>query len=134
MTEAERAEFDAKMAEAIEKKAQADVAKKDAEVIAQAKELADLVGLPDVAKDDLDEQLRNPTREQLAKSLGRTIVDSPEFKAAMKPFGDRVPEKARFTTDPIAVKSFIRSKSLFTGASDTSGGAFVVADQSGLVE
>lgn len=136
MTDAERAEFDAKFAEATEKKAQADVAKKDAEVLAQAKELADLVGMPEEAKGDLDAQATDAARETLRKSLGRTVVDSAEFKAAMAPFAGsgRVPEKARFQTDPIAVKSFIRSKSLFTGASDTSGGAFVVAEQSNIFE
>ena len=134
MSDDERGQFDAKFAEALDKKAQADVAKKDMDVMAQAKEMADLVGLPDSAKDDLDAQLRNPTREQVQKSLGAEIVGSAQFKAAMAPFGDRVPEKARFQTDPISIKSFIRSKSLFTGASDTSGGAFVVADQSGIVE
>lgn len=134
MTEAERAEFDAKFAEATEKKAAADVAKKDADVMAQAKELADLVGMPEDAKDDLDAQLRNPSREQVRKSLGETIVGSAAFKAAMAPFGDRVPEKARFQTDPISVKSFIQSKSLFVGGSDTSAGAFVVSEQSGIVE
>lgn len=137
MTDVERAEFDAKFAEAVEKKAQADVAKKDADVIAQAKELSDLVGLPEDAKGDLDAQLKDATREQVQRwSLGKSIVESEQFKAAMAPYADggRVPEKARFQTDPISVKSFIRSKSLFTGASDTSGGAFVVADQSGIVE
>lgn len=134
MTNDERADFDAKFAEATEKKAQADVAKKDADVMAQAKELSDIVGLPEDAKSDLDAQLRNPTREQVRKSLGREIVESEQFKAAMAPFGNRVPEKARFQTDPISVKSFIRSKSLFTGASDTSGGAFVVSEQTGIVE
>ena len=134
MTEAERAEFDAKFAEATEKKAQADVAKKDAEVLEQAKELAELAGLPDSAKGDLDAQAQDAARETLRKSLGRTVVDSAEFKAMMAPFADRIPEKTRIQSDPIAVKSFIRSKSLFTGASDTSGGAFVVAEQSGIVE
>lgn len=134
MTADERASFDAKFAEATEKKAQADVAKKDADVMAQAKELADLVGLPEDAKSDLDAQLREPSREQVRKSLGAEIVGSAQFKAAMAPFGNRVPEKARFQTDPIAVKSFIRSKSLFTGGSDTSAGAFVVAEQTGIVE
>jgi HK97 family phage major capsid protein len=134
MTAEERESFNAKFAEATDLKSQADVAKKDAEVMAQAAEIAALVGDPESAKADLDAQLRNPTREQLAKTLGRSIVDSAEFKAMMAPFGDRIPEKTRIQSDPIAVKSFIRTKSLFTGASDTSGGAFVVADQSGIVE
>lgn len=134
MTDDERAAFDAKFAEATEKKAQADVAKKDIEVMDQAKALADLVGLPD-AKDDLDAQLRKPTRDQVRKSLGQEIVGSAQFKAAMEPYqGGHVPAGTPFRTAPIPVKSFIRSKSLFTGASDTSGGAFVVAEQTGIQE
>lgn len=134
MTEAERADFTAKFAEATAKKADADVAKKDADIIKQASELADLVGDPESTKADLDEQLRNPTREQLQKTLGRTIVDSPEFKAMMKPFATGIPSKARIHSDPINVKSFIRSKSLFTGGSDTSAGAFVTAERTNIVE
>lgn len=136
MTADERSDFDAKFAEATEKKAAADVAKKDADIMAQAKELADLVGdAPDAMKSDLDAQLRDPDRETLRKTLGRTIVDSAEFKAAMAPFkGGHVPQGTPFRTDPIAVKSFVRSKSLFTGDSSTSAGAFVVAEQTGIVE
>lgn len=136
MTADERSDFDAKFAEATEKKAAADVAKKDADIMAQAKELADLVGdAPEAVKGDLDAQLRDATREQVAATLGKTIVNSAEFKAAMAPFkGGHVPQGTPFRTDPISVKSFIRSKSLFTGGSDTSAGAFVVAEQSGIVE
>lgn len=135
MTDAERADFDQKFAEATDKKAQAEVAKKDADVIAQAKEIADLVGLPDDAKDDLDAQLRNPTREQVRKSLGAEVVGSEAFKNAMAPYkGGHIPAGTPFRTDPIPVKSFIRSKSLFTGGSDTSGGAFVVTEQTGIFE
>jgi HK97 family phage major capsid protein len=46
----------------------------------------------------------------------------------MAPFGSRVPEKARFQTDPISVKG------LFTGDSATSAGAFVTAEQTGILE
>lgn len=136
MTTDERADFDAKFAEATEKKAAADVAKKDADIMAQAKELADLVGeAPEAMKGDLDAQLRDATREQVAATLGKAIVTSAEFKAAMAPFkGGHVPQGTPFRTDPIAVKSFIGTKSLFTGGSDTSAGAFVVAEQSGIVE
>lgn len=135
MTADERATFDQKFAEATDKKSQADVAKKDAEVMDQAKALADLVGMPDSAKGDLDAQLRNATRDQVRKSLGAEIVGSPQFKAAMEQFdGGHIPAGTPFRTAPIGVKSFIRSKSLFTGASDTSGGAFVVAEQTGIQE
>lgn len=142
MSDAERTEFEAKFALATEKKSQADIAKRDQDILDQAKSIADLVGDADLAEGmigDLDAQAKEAARETLRKSLGRTIVESSEFKAAMAPFKAadgslRVPEKSHFSTDPIAVKSFIRTKSLFTGASDTSGGAFVVADQSGIIE
>lgn len=139
MTDDERHDFDAKFAEATAKKADADLAKKDEGILAQAKALADLVGddvLAEGMKDDLDAQAFNAVREMGGKSLGSMIVGSKEFKASMAPFlgSGRVPEKSRFQTDPIAVKSFIRRKSVFTGASSTSGGAFVTPDQSGLIE
>jgi HK97 family phage major capsid protein len=135
MTTDERAEFDQKFAEATDKKAQADVAKKDMEVMAQAKSLADLVGLPESAKGDLDAQLRDPSREQVRKSLGAEIVGSAQFKAAMAPFKDgRIPQGTHFSSDPIPVKSFIRSKSVFTGGSSTSAGAFVVNERTDILE
>ena len=128
MTADERQEFDAKFAEATAKKADADVAKKDADVMAQAKELADLVG-PDAAA-DLDAQAGDggDTRRR-AKSLGLQVVESREFKALMGSFPNgRIPEKSRVQSDPIGVKALI------TGGSDTSGGAFVVPEQTGIVE
>lgn len=64
-----------------------------------------------------------------AKSLGLQVVDSLQFKNAMAPYKEgTVPERARFQTDPVSVKG------LFTGSADTSGGAFVVAEQTGIVE
>jgi HK97 family phage major capsid protein len=57
------------------------------------------------------------------------VVTSEQYKAMIGQYpGGRIPDRARVQSDPIPVKS------LFTGASDTSGGAFVVADQSGIVE
>jgi HK97 family phage major capsid protein len=128
MTADERQQFDAKFQEATAKKADADVAKKDAEVLAQAKDLADLVG--DDATADLDAQGGDggDTRRR-AKSLGLQVVDSKEFKALMGQFPNgRVPEKSRVQSAPIGVKALI------TGGSDTSGGAFVVPEQTGIVE
>lgn len=135
MTTAERADFDQKMAEANEKHAAAEVAKADEAVLEKAAELAKFTGLPESAKADLDAQLRNPTREQVLASFGKSIVDSPEFKAAISKFTDgHVPTTSHFGTDPIAVKSFIRQKSLFTGGSDTSAGAFVTSERTNIVE
>lgn len=139
MTDDERAQFNAKFAEATEKKAQADTAKKDAEVMAQAKDLADLIGLPGASKDDLDAQLRDPERKPAGKSLGRTVIDSPQFKAMIDGFkqGDgtvRVPEKSRVQSDPIPFDTLIGQKALFVGGSQTSAGAFVVNDRTDIVE
>lgn len=128
MTADERQEFEAKFAEATAKKADADVAKKDADVLAQAKDLAELVG--DDAVADLDAQKGDggDTRRR-AKSLGLQVVESKEFKSLMGAFPNgRIPEKSRVQSDPISVKALI------TGGSDTSGGAFVVPEQTGIVE
>lgn len=92
--------------------------KADEAVIAQAKEFADSVG---VAAD--------PELKARAKSLGLTIVDSPEFKSLLASYPDgRIPAKGRVQSNPIAVKS------LFTGASSTSAGAFVVNERTDIIE
>lgn len=128
----EKAEFDRHFATAQQKKTESDAAKADADVIDQAKALADELGLPG-AKDDLAETVDGDGGQRVkdrVKSLGLQVVESQAFKNALGSFPDgRVPEKARFQTDPIRVKN-----ALLTGSSDTSGGAFVVADQSGIVE
>ncbi len=92
--------------------------KADEAVIAQAKEFADAVGVADTA----DVRAR-------VKSLGLTVVDSPEFKSMLGGFPEgRVPSKSRVQSAPIQVKS------LFTGASSTSAGAFVVNERTDIVE
>jgi hypothetical protein len=102
---------------------------RDAEVLDQAKALADEIGMPEDAKGDLDAQLRDPEREQAARASGQ-IVESAQFKALMKPYADgRIPEKARIQSDPIPFKTLIGQKSLFVGGSDTSAGAFVVNER-----
>lgn len=92
--------------------------KSDEAVMAQAKEFADSVGVavtPDV--------------KSRARSLGLTIVESPEFKSMLGGFPDgRIPAQSRVQSSPISVKS------LFTGASSTSAGAFVVNERTDIVE
>lgn len=125
-----RQQFEAKFAEATDRKADADTAKADLDVLAQAKELAELVGDPEAAHADLDAQAGDggDTRRH-TKSLGLQVVGSTEYKALMRSFPDgRIPDKARVQSDPIRVKA------LLTGASDTSGGAFVSPEQTGIVE
>ena len=92
--------------------------KADEAVIAQAKEFADSVGVAV----DRDVKAR-------VKSLGLTVVDSPEFKSMLGSFPEgRIPAQGRVQTSPIAVKS------LFTGASSTSAGAFVVNERTDIIE
>lgn len=92
--------------------------KADEAVIAEAKAFADSIGVPQ--GDDVKAR---------AKSLGLTVVDSAEFKALMAGFPEgRVPSKSRVQSSPIQVKS------LFTGASSTSAGAFVVNERTDIIE
>ncbi len=138
MTEAERAEFDAKAKLVADKKAAADVAKKDEEILAQAKALADLIG-PDAAGDLQEQGAAEPHRDAPGKSLGETFVSSPQFKAMLAGFATpsgetRINEKMRIQSDPVAFKSLIRQKALFVGGSSTSVGGFVVPDRSDIVE
>ncbi|NIH98062.1 phage major capsid protein [Mycolicibacterium fluoranthenivorans] len=108
---------------------QIKTAKQDLAILDQAKGLAAEIGEP--AVEDLDVQGKQPIRERV-KALGLQVVESPEFKAMLKPFGGldaaRIPEKARIQSDPIGIKG------LFVGGTDTSAGAFVVNEQTGIVE
>lgn len=63
------------------------------------------------------------------KSLGQMFVESQEYAGLMSSFGSgHINEKARVQSAPFGVKSLV------TGASDTSGGAFVTTEQTGLYE
>lgn len=125
-SEDDRKSYDEALAKGREKLDEIKTAKADLAIIDSAKALADEIGQP--AKDDLDAQGSQPIRERV-KALGLQVVESPEFKAMLKPFGDgRIPEKARIQSDPIGIKG------LFVGGTDTSAGAFVVNEQTGIVE
>ena len=124
--EAVLADYNAAMQKGKDLLEQVKVAKRDLEVIEEAKSLAAEIGEP--AVDDLDAQGNRPIRERV-KSLGLQVIESPSFKAAMAPFkGGHVPDRTHFQTDPVSVKG------LFVGGSDTSAGAFVVPEQTGIVE
>lgn len=128
----DRAAYDEALAKGREKLGEIKTAKTDLAILGGAKELADEIGLPESAKGDLDAQGRHQVRERM-KSLGLQVVESPEFKAMLKPFtGDggavRIGEKTRIQSDPISIKG------LFVGGTDTSAGAFVVNEQTGIVE
>lgn len=63
------------------------------------------------------------------KSIGQMFVESVEYKGLMDQFsGGRINEKARVQSAPMGLKALV------TGASDTSGGAFVNTDFTGLLE
>lgn len=131
-SEDDRKTYDEALAKGREKLDEIKTAKADLAILDGAKALADEIGDPEAAKADLDAQGRHPVRERV-KSLGLQVVESPEFKAMLKPFtasdgGIRVPEKARIQSDPISIKG------LFVGGTDTSAGVFVVNEQTGIVE
>lgn len=134
MSAEEREQFTKHFEEAKSKKALADAAKADEDVLAQAKELADLIGMPGASKEDLDAQLRDPERKAAGKSLGEVVTQSAQFKSLLASYGGHIPEKARVQSDPINFGSLISQKSLFVGGSATSGGAFVVKDRTDIVE
>lgn len=71
-----------------------------------------------------------------SKSLGGAFVESLEYSQMMQMFPDgNVSEKARVQSAPFGVKSFpLGRKGLVTGASATSGGAFVNPDITGIYE
>lgn len=127
-TDDERKDYDNEMAKAGDFLQKSRDAKADEGILEQAKALADEIG--PAAAEDLDVQGKSSRSLARAKNLGLEVVGSAQFKAAMAPFADRggVPERAKFSTDPIQVKG------LFVGDSDTSAGAFVTPEQTGIVE
>ena len=70
-------------------------------------------------------------------TLGERFVESPVFKswlAQIAPAG-RVPDGVRgLISPPVEFKSLLQRKALVTGASDTSAGAFVQTDYTGIYE
>ena len=126
MTADEESDYRKAMGEAKDRLDALKVAKADAAVMDEARALAAEIG--DAAVADVDALKGSESTLQRVKSLGLQVVGSAEFKAAMAPFGSRVPEKARFQTDPISVKG------LFTGGDGTSAGVFVTPEQSGILE
>lgn len=131
LTDAERAEYDQHMAKGRDLLEQIKVAKRDAEVLDQAKSLAQEIG--GYAVDDVEGQKGAGTPTQRVKNLGLEVVSSPQFKSMMQGFTNsdgtvRIPDRTQVKSDPIRVKS------LFTGASGTSAGAFVTPEQTGIIE
>ena len=131
LTDAERTDYEQHMAKGRDLLEQIKVAKRDAEVLDQAKSLAQEIG--GYAVDDVEGQKDAGTPTQRVKNLGLEVVSSPQFKSMMKGFTNsdgtvRIPDRTQVKSDPIRVKS------LFTGASGTSAGAFVTPEQTGIIE
>lgn len=129
LSDTERHDYDEAMAKGRDLLTQIKTAKADEEILAGAKALADEIGGP--AADDVEAQKDASGTLQRVKNLGLEVVNSAQFKAAMAPYAGRetgVPERAKFSTDPISIKS------LFTGGSTTSAGAFVTPEQTGIIE
>lgn len=131
LTDTERTDYDQHMAKGRDLLEQIKVAKRDAEVLDQAKSLAQEIG--GYAVDDVEGQKDAGTPTQRVKNLGLEVVSSPQFKSMMKGFTNsdgtvRIPDRTQVKSDPIRVKS------LFTGASGTSAGAFVTPEQTGIIE
>lgn len=118
MTEDERHIYDGSMKVLHEVLGGIKAVKADEVVMAEAKAFADSVGVAEKA------EIKSRVR-----SLGLTVVDSPEFKSMLGSFPEgRIPAQGRVQTSPISVKS------LFTGASSTSAGAFVVNERTDIIE
>ncbi|MGQ7313379.1 phage major capsid protein [Microbacterium arabinogalactanolyticum] len=80
---------------------------------------------PDAAK-SAPSAFHQPTK---LKSLGQMFTESVEYKGLMAQFGGgHINEKARVQSSPFGVKSLI------TGAADSSAGAFVNTDVTGIYE
>jgi len=118
MTDDERAIYEPAMKTLGETLDAIKAVKADEAIIAQAREFADSVGVAE-----------QPEVKARVRSLGLTVVESPEFKSLLGQYPEgRIPAKGRVQSNPIAVKS------LFTGASSTSAGAFVVNERTDIVE
>ncbi|CPR79279.1 phage major capsid protein [Mycobacteroides abscessus] len=97
--------------------------KADEAILTDAENFAKGIGVPET----------KGGHAELSLSLGATVIQSPEFKAMMDRFktghGEyRVPDRAKVQSDAISLKS------LFTGQSRTSAGAFIVPDRTDIVE
>jgi HK97 family phage major capsid protein len=121
--------YNACMAKAADTLAAIRTAKDDLAVMAKAKELGEAIGEPMM---DADVGGYRPDIDARAKTLGLTVTSSPEFKACLAPFTHngiaQIPKGTHINSSPISVKS------LFTGLSSTSAGAFVVNERSDIVE
>lgn len=84
---------------------------------------------------------KTPAGQPAAKgTLGERFVNAPAFKAWMEGMGGRLPDSSGMgNSPPVQVKELLklitsRRKDLITGSSDTSAGAFIETDYTGIYE
>jgi len=80
---------------------------------------------------------QNPVQAALKASLGQRFVESTEFVAWLKQVapGGQIPDSMRgLSSPPVEFRSLLGLKDVVTGASDTSAGAFVQVDYTGIYE
>lgn len=85
-------------------------------------------------KGDEDTAERKADRRATLKTFGQQFIDNPDWQAFFKQIAPTgaVGEKTRVQSPSLLLP--VSMKTLITGVSDTSGGAFVVADQSGIFD
>ena len=121
------------MAKATEAKTRVEKAKGDAAVKAAMADLGDEIGLNEKSGDRVTPSgLIVPEGR---KSIGQHYVESAEYKGLLESVpGGQFTKQHRVQARPVGFKSLVapKTKALVTGTSDTSGGAFVRADDLGL--
>ena len=126
----ERVKLEGYLKEAGDLKAQIKQAEGDADL---RKQIMDLGGLGLATPRDGQMGVQ-PGRGQ---SLGERFVNAKAFQDWMKAVapGGRIPEGARgLMSPPVEFESLLARKALITGGSDTSAGAFVETDYTGIYE
>lgn len=119
------------MTEAADLKSQIKVKEQDADMVAQIKALSD-----EFAQEEKGET--PPARQAGQKgTIGERFVSSEAYRkwmAQVAPSG-RIPETARgLVSPPVKYRQLLGRKDLITGSSDTSAGAFVQTDYTGIYE
>lgn len=81
----------------------------------------------------------SPSGKRNGRTIGETFVNSPEWKSWMKQMapGGLIPDTRKgLSSPPVEIKGFdlFGRKDLLTGSSDTSAGAFVESERTGIYE
>lgn len=134
-TDEERTQLNELLGKATEAKNRLEKAKGDAAVKAAIADLGDGIGL-----NEKSGEKRTPNGLIVPggrKSIGEHYVGSPEYKALLESVpGGQFTKQHRVQTNPVGFQQLLPGKTgqkaLVTGASDTSGGAFIRGDDMGI--